>query len=111
MAHGVYLRRPVRALIAITAYAGLVSVVSIVLIASPALALVSSPTKYDLIINQANRIANQHANKIARAATVAAAAKAISPVSVAMRTVAGPYSRLPSATTSPPRRCAMSCMP
>jgi hypothetical protein len=61
-----------------------------VLIASPALALVSSPTKYDRIIQQANRIANQHANKIARAATVAAAAKAVSPVSVAMRTVAGP---------------------
>ena len=64
--------------------------VSVMLIASPVFALVSSTNKYDLIINQANRIANQHANKIAKAATVAAAAKAVSPVSLAMRVVAGP---------------------
>jgi orotidine-5'-phosphate decarboxylase len=33
------------------------------------------------------------------------------PARSAISTVAGPYSRFPSATTSPPRTCAMSCMP
>lgn len=60
------------------------------LIASPALALVSSSTKYDRLIRQAERIAHQHANKIANAATIAAAAKAASPVATAMRVVTGP---------------------
>jgi hypothetical protein len=62
----------------------------VALIASPALALVSSPTKYDRVIRQAERIAHQHAWKIANAATIAAAAKAASPVATAMRVVAGP---------------------
>jgi hypothetical protein len=90
VAHGVHLRRPVRALIAIAAYAGLVAFVSMMLITSPALALVSSPNKYDRVIHAAERIAHQHANKIANAATIAAAAKAASPVATAMRVVTGP---------------------
>jgi hypothetical protein len=89
MASGVHIRRAVRAFIAIAAYAGLVSVVSLTLIASPASALVS-PQAYARVVQQAEWIAYQAARKPAIVQAVAQAVIAPSPASLAFRAVTGP---------------------